>query len=412
MRIVENDSLFIIEKDFSLSHCDIQVLNFLYLPIIKSNALSLYNFLYNYYQLSNHLGEFIHDDIFSLLDMKQADFLLARTTLEGIGLLEVYRKEESSSNNQLKITYIYKLLPPASPKKFFNDILLRSLLNQNVGNKRYFYFQNYFMINKLDDKKEFINVTSQFKDVFSLNAQEGDLALEKVTTSFVDKKYKSQYSFKLSTLIEELSKQQYQIKNIEDKISDIENLCVLYDAKISDVVTLILQNTDSKNVFYFESFSKDIKNLYMFSVDRKNNESSNITQGNMAELISAFENTSPQEFLSLKLHSKVPSFMLKTIEGLKENFNFSNGIINVILDYSLKKSSGEFNDTFINKVASTLSFNQVSDTYDAMTKLKSRDFNVSQYKRKKSSTKKVVELKETKEADEHEIKSLFEDLNL
>ena len=412
MRIVENDSLFIIEKDFSLSHCDIQVLNFLYLPIIKSNALSLYNFLYNYYQLSNQLGEFIHDDIFSLLDMKQTDFLLSRTTLEGIGLLEVYRKENTSTNNQLKITYIYKLLPPASPKKFFNDILLRSLLNQNVGNKRYFYFQNYFMINKQDNKKDFINVTSQFKDVFSLNAQEGDLALKKVTTSFVDKKYKSQYSFKLSTLIEELSKQQYPIKNIEDKISEIENLCVLYDAKINDVITLILQNTDSKNIFYFESFSKDIKNLYMFSVDRKKTESSNITQGNMAELISAFENTSPQEYLSLKLHSKVPAFMLKTIEGLKENFNFSNGIINVILDYSLKKSNGEFNETFINKVASTLSFNQVSDTYDAMTKLKSRDFNVSQYKRKKSSTKKEVELNENKEADEQEIKSLFEDLNL
>lgn len=412
MRIVENDSLFIIEKDFSLSHCDIQVLNFLYLPIIKSNALSLYNFLYNYYQLSNQLGEFIHDDIFSLLDMKQTDFLLSRTTLEGIGLLEVYRKENTSTNNQLKITYIYKLLPPASPKKFFNDILLRSLLNQNVGNKRYFYFQNYFMINKQDNKKDFINVTSQFKDVFSLNAQEGDLALKKVTTSFVDKKYKSQYSFKLSTLIEELSKQQYPIKNIEDKISEIENLCVLYDAKINDVITLILQNTDSKNIFYFESFSKDIKNLYMFSVDRKKTESSNITQGNMAELISAFENTSPQEYLSLKLHSKVPAFILKTIEGLKENFNFSNGIINVILDYSLKKSNGEFNETFINKVASTLSFNQVSDTYDAMTKLKSRDFNVSQYKRKKSSTKKEVELNENKEADEQEIKSLFEDLNL
>ena len=98
--------------------------------------------------------------------------------------------------------------------------------------------------------------------------------------------------------------------------------------------------------------------------------------------------------------------MLKEVEKLRRNFDFDNGIINVILDYSLKKTNKEFNSVLIDKVAFTLSANNVTDCYGAIVALKTRDFQVLENKKHKSTYSKAKK----SAAEETDIKEESEEI--
>lgn len=389
MKILEKNSYFTINKNFTLSQTDEQVLAFLYLPILKSESYSVYQTLYQYTQLTSFVGGFTHDEILSLLNISDSQFLYARTKLEGIGLLEVYRKEEKDTSNQIKATYLYQLLPPASPKKFFDDILLRTLLNSEVGNKRYFLLYSFFKVEKNSADNEFINITTPFKDVYSPNVQEGDISLTSLDDSLVDKRYKTQVSFDRNTLKAALKREQYPFEYIKKDIKEIENTIALYEPKLEDVVSILIQNTDSDGIFYLQKFIADIRALKQYRVEKKNSSAEiDYGQSQYGQLLEKFNSITPEDYLYIMFNAKPALFMLSEVEKMKSDLGFSNGVINVILDYCLKKTNHEFNVNFIDKVAYTLSSLDVTDALDAMTKLNSRDFEQSQISRKRKTTKK------------------------
>lgn len=406
MKFIENNSYLSIRKHFSLSKSDEEVLSFLYLPIIKGNAYSLYLSLYNYSHLNSISYDLFHDEIFSLLGFSMTDFNLARMNLEGIGLLEVLRKEDMETKN---ISYIYNLLPPASPKKFFNDILLRTAFSEIVGKKRYFLLYNYFQIEKKDIPEDYVNVTTPFKDVFSINIPEDDDSLKPVNENFVDKVYKTQCQFDRKSLKKKLKENQFDFMWIKNDIKEIENIANLYEIKLDDVCDLIIKNTDSDNIFYLESFKKDARSFHNFKSDREYSANDVIVSDNgYMKIIQKFNSVTPQEYLSIYFNANPTSFMLKVIEDMTNNLHFSNPIINVVLDYCLRKTKGEFNSTYIQKVAFTLSSLDVKSAYDAMTKLNSRDFEAHK-KSKKEKSKNKEPISENDSLEEVEKKNI-EDL--
>jgi replication initiation and membrane attachment protein len=419
MKILEKNSYCSIRQRFALSQTDHEVMSFLYLPVIKSDASSLYYALYHYASLNPLLGGFVHEDLLDILGMNETDFMLARTKLEGIGLIEVYRKEERDSSSQVKANYIYQLLPPASPKKFFNDILLRTLLNEQVGNKRYYFLFNYFKVDDPKLEEGYINTTTPFKDVFTPVVKDGSLSLESFDTKLEDKTYKSQCQFDRKELKQHLKVAQYSFDILKPYIKEVEATCALYDPSIEDVVSIIIDNTDSDGIFYIERFKDDIRNLRQFAtVNRKNTKTENLGHGEYAKLVEKFNALTPDEYLGLIYNAKPATFMLKEIEKMKSDLGFTNPIINVVLDYCFRKTNNEFNVNYIDKVAYTLSSLDVEDAYDAMTKLNSRDFEASQVSRKRSSrrTKVAEEKEETEEKKEtdtlSELDALSEALGL
>jgi replication initiation and membrane attachment protein len=409
MNILENNSTCSITKEFDLSNLDQEVLTYLYLPILGSDCYSLYLGFYHFSSLMGKIGGFLHSDFLEYIKMKDSDFLMARTRLEAIGLLEVYRKEERDQTSQLKVNYLYQLLPPASPRKFFNDVFLRALLNEALGNKKYYFLSGYFKVfeKKLDDG--FLNVTTPFKDVFSMSVKEGDASLEPMGLMLEDKNYKSLANFDKKNFRKKLKESNYSFESIKSDWDDIVDICSLYDPSIDDACQIILQNTDSDGNFYFEHFKKDIRDLRQFQVRSVSNcsDDTGYGDGRMAKLLKTFNSISPDQYLSVVFNSKPATFMLEEIEKLKQNLGFSNPIINVILDYCLKKTKNEFNCNYIEKVAYTLSSLNVSNAYDAMTKLSSRDFESAQASRKKKSfyNSKKVEKKSEETSSSGEIVS-------
>lgn len=401
MNILENNSYCGIKKKFALSSCDMEVMTFLYLPIIGSDAFSLYLSLYRYYDLIKQIAYFSHEDLFEYLQMENSKFLFARIKLEGIGLLEVFRKESLDQQSKSKVTYIYRLLPPASPKKFFADILLRSLLNNAIGNKKYFLLASYFQIQENDVDDDFVNVTTPFKNVFTMDVKEGDVSLHPIVGSLEEKKYKSQYSFDKKLFKKKLKDIQYSFDIIKPYMKEIENLFVLYNVNIDDMVKLIVDNTDTDGGFYLESLKKDVRSLKKFSAPEKNQNPTDISgNGEFAKLIACFNELSPEDYLSIRYNCKPAKYMYDEIEHLKNDLNFTNPIINVVLDYCLRQTKNEFNTIYIDKVAYTLSSLNVSDAFDAMTKLNNRDFEATQNRRKKKSNKNMKTNKDSLDEQE------------
>lgn len=79
--------------DSPLSDQEKEVLTFLYQPIVGANAFSLYWLLLSETTDSEENGSLFHADLISLLDLSCQQLEEACYKLEGIGLLETYKKQ-------------------------------------------------------------------------------------------------------------------------------------------------------------------------------------------------------------------------------------------------------------------------------------------------------------------------------
>ena len=416
MKIIEKNSRFSLYRSFSLSPLDEEVLSFLYLPILKSDAYALYHLLYDLTDLVKTRGYFLNSELTSLLQFSDSDFLTARSLLEGIGLMETFRKEDKDSAGALNVTYLYKVLPPASPKKFFSDVLLKASLSTNVGKKQYVELLGFFKISEAPLSQDYQDVTTKFKDVFSLDLQGDDPSLKADDAGFSEKKYKSQSGFSKDTLLSLLKNNQFKTKTINKSLNDIVSTCILYGLDEKNATDLIIKNTSTDNQFVLKGFIDDARNLNQYRrVNTTSGDDKVYGDSEASRYLEAFNSITPKEYLSLRMNANPPSFMLKELENLKTQSGFSNPIINVVLDYSLKRTKGEFNVSFIEKVAASLSIQGVNSAYDAMVKLDNRDFEVSQIANRKSSVRKDTSKKPSQdkpqtEKTEEELKKQQEDL--
>ena len=69
MKIIEQDSTYRVHGEFTLSSTDQKVIAFLYLPIIKTDAFSLYETLYSFSLDTSDLSMSYHDTLFAILGM-------------------------------------------------------------------------------------------------------------------------------------------------------------------------------------------------------------------------------------------------------------------------------------------------------------------------------------------------------
>ncbi len=402
MNIIEPDSSFSIQMDFTLSETDFSVLALLYLPIIKSDAYLLYDVLYKMNEAIKLDGMFLHEDFLAMIGFDSVRFLKAREKLEAIGLLETYRKETES-----KVVYVYRVIPIASPKKFFLDPILKNLLQQNVSSKRYHRLLNYF---KKDEEKildGYESVGARFHDVFTVELKEEDLAKE---SDVEEKKYKEIAPFSSSLLKEYLKASNLPVEKLAPYLSQIEDDAKLYGLDEKTVLRLIEESFDSEFNFYLNQFeSKARKQNRYIREERTNKEWVSIGNGEASKSVQVFASATPKQYLQAFFHAEPSDYMLKKVEDLRRRFGFDNGTINVILDYCLKKTGKEFNSILIDKVASTLSANDVSDCYSAIVLLKTRDFKVGENKKRKASVKETAE-KDDMEKEEKEEEVTKEDL--
>ncbi|MDR0920925.1 MAG: hypothetical protein LBM95_00900 [Lactobacillales bacterium] len=160
-----------------MSDLDEQALLYLYQPIIGANAFAIYLTLRDETIFSKSKEPVLHGDLFSIVNLDISNFYKARTLLEGIGLLDVYEKNDMDFGKM----YFYELHPALSPSTFFKNDIMVSLLISEVGNARYERLVERFATPESPDKTGYQKTTKNFMEVYGYQPERVIAHEDKIT---------------------------------------------------------------------------------------------------------------------------------------------------------------------------------------------------------------------------------------
>ncbi len=138
---------FTIKLSHPFSDYDRQLLTLFYQPLIGPEAMSLFMSFWADAE-SGKEKEFNHYYLMNLLTMPLGKVFEARISLEAIGLLRTFCKQDGQDR-----TFCYELLPPMDAKSFFEDPLLSTFLFSKIGEQPYRNLRERFAVDdQMDDQ--------------------------------------------------------------------------------------------------------------------------------------------------------------------------------------------------------------------------------------------------------------------
>ncbi|MBK3914341.1 replication initiation and membrane attachment family protein [Listeria ivanovii] len=144
-----------------LTGADRKIMTMLYQPLMGAECLALYQTLFTEVEENRLWSEaHSHVQLLNMLDISLKALFEARLKLEGLGLLKSYVKTE----NDMRF-YIYEILPPLSPEKFFSDGLLNIYLYSKIGNAQFQRLRRFFSDDAIETTT-YSEITRSFQDVF------------------------------------------------------------------------------------------------------------------------------------------------------------------------------------------------------------------------------------------------------
>lgn len=360
----------------------------LYEPIIGPLAVSLYFTLIRDINLLEIISrDYTHHHLMTMMKSSIDTIKKARESLEGVGLLKSYYKEGEPNS------YVYELYSPLSPKEFFSSPIFNITLYNNVGKMEYELIKAEYELPKID-LKEYQDISSSLNNTYrSTSVMELVDAKEKNTLSI---KLDSNIDFDLliSSLPKGLIKESIFTKKTKDLI---EQLSFIYDLDTLKMVELIRTVITEKGTIDKEELRKTTRKYYQYNnngklptlVYRTQPEYLKTPEGDnspLAQIIYMFENTTPYDFLKIKNKGANPTSRdLRILEMLLVDLNLQPAVVNVLIDYVLKKNNNKLNQAFVETIAGQWKRCNVETASEAMELAKKEN---SKYN-KKIETKKT-----------------------
>lgn len=379
---IEKESALTVSVNFSMSDNDYKVLYTCYLPIVGSDGIALYGYLLSVGQ--SNLPFIFGEDLYSFTGLNEATATIARKRLEAACLLETYNKvglkEDSSS-------FVLKLFPPLSPKKFFSDLALTKVLEILIGSKKLDELKrSYIKGENIDD--QYTNVSASFGSIFDIKKL--DISSNDSPDKLEDKSGKHTASnIDLATLKKAMKEGQISSKYLKNDLPNILSTINFYDIDVKEAVNLIERCLNSDNIFVLDKFTQLCRDRCRFASDAFADDSSDPTyKGNMrnAEIFEAQDKLSIPQFVSARLNlSSVPEPVLDDLYKLQNEFGFSNGVVNNIVDFCLLKNGSLPNLKYMERVSMTVATKKPKTAYECSIILKNEN-----KKFKKNVDKKIA----------------------
>lgn len=326
----------------------------LYEPIIGPLATSLYLTLWKDLDfLSIMSREFNHHHLMTITKSNLDSIKKSREALEAVGLLKTYVKEGSVNS------YCYELYSPMSPKEFLNHPIFNVVLYNNIGKNEYELLKNAYQkinvdLNGYEDISKNINMT--FKSSPNIPEFEvRDRELIKVNAL-------GEIDFDL--LVSSLPKGLLNEKSLNKRMRDlINNLSFIYNLDTLKMTEIIRNTVNEKGYIVAEDLRKNARNYYTYQNNGKLPTLIYRTQpeylksptgdtSKRARIIYVFENTKPYDFLKSKYKGAKPTARdLKLIESLMCDLGLKPAVVNVLIDYVLKKNNNKLNQAFVETIA-------------------------------------------------------------
>jgi len=359
-----------IDSNYSLKRRGILTLesNFLfnvYLPLIGYKACFIYLFLVNEYLFNKKEAKLRY-----LLDkagITTIDFINNKKSLESLGLIQTLEKD----NN-----YVFVLKSVLNPNDFFDNPVLKGLYVNKVGVEEANKIMKLYEIDDVDFG-EYTDVSAGVKESFKIDFNEKDVNLNSGKSFVTINKNVVKDKFSEGNLIEYIvKKSNININDITpNDIQAMHELGALYGLNEKVIGQIMIDGYRDSNpkgkkidVPYCKSrCAIEVSKYKGTSVDKK--EKIELSGNTMvSQKINYYESTSPREFLKDKQNGVEPiKSDLFVIQDLVDKFNFSNGILNILVEYSLNNCDQKLVKNYIEKIAVTIArkgFNSSIEVYD------------------------------------------------
>jgi len=395
------DSTYMIKRRGLLSFDNSHFLLNLYLPLIGYKASFIYLLFVNEYYSNKKEGNISY--LINKTSLTMSDLLMNKKSLESVGLLRTLEKDNH---------YVFVLQSVLSPNDFFDDPVLKGLFVNKVGKDEALKIMKLYEIDDVDFSK-YVDITAGVKESFEINFSSNDVNLNNNCEMLTINKNIIKDSFDDTILIEYIAtKSHIDIKELTtEDIKEMHRLGVLYglSEKIMGFILIDAYNAslpiNHKIDYGFCNKRCKLEVSKYKAYNQKNQKTIISSNTDIANTINGYEETSPRIFLKNKQNGVEPVLAdLNIIDFLSQNMGLSNGIINVILEYTLEKLDCTLNKKYVEKVAAAMKRKGIASALGAYNYL------FGNKEAAKENTKKI--LKDVKKCDNEDIKRSTDDIKM
>lgn len=404
--ISESDA-YEVRLESMLASYDRDILTSLYQPIVGYSAVALYFTLWSEFKHKEFSSIKKHDLLMKVMGITGEELLKARQKLEGIGLLRTYQKKLNKKTN----IFLYELYAPKSPNDFFADPIYKVLLSEKIGKKE---VEKLSLIYKEDHKMspDYEEISSSFKDTYRLNSES---FMENLTIKSTRgrKSITLKSDFDSNKFLQELqlSKGILHDSLTVDELKEIERLSLLFGLDMMTMIELVDMSYDINSEIHLNtqmllSLCNKHKSGINIDLERRNNPFSSYEENDQLGVeLNLMSETAPFEYLKLRQNYTNPAPSdVNVINVLSNKYNFTPGVINAIIHYTLVQCDDKLPLNYVEKVAATLARKKVTTALAAVNALKSG-------KAKKDNNDVIVNDEETQEVySQEDIAKMMEDL--
>lgn len=363
------DTYTVVNKTI-LSEIDRRNLINLYEPIIGAHSVSLYLTLWNDLDKSELISrDYTHHHLMAILKSDLELIKVSRESLEAVSLIRTYIKEGETNN------YVYELYSPLTAYDFFNHPIFNIVLYNNIGKNEYNYLKEYYSktnIN-LDGYEE---ISKEMNKVFRPSNKEFNNTDVK-KSEVLGNNLSDLIDFNL--IISSLPKNTLNEKAFNKRTKELVNsLSFVYDLDTLKITELIRKVLNEHGLINKEELRKEARKYYQYVNDgslptliyRTQPEHLKAPSGdtsNRGKMLYVFENTTPYDFLRSKYRGSVPTNSdLRLLEYLAVDLNLKPAVINVLVDYVLKRNNNRLTKAYIETIAGQWKRSGIETANEAM----------------------------------------------
>ena len=409
---------YVIVNKTILSNFDKKILITFYEPIIGHLAVSLYLTLWNDLEEGKQISrELNHHHLMSILKCPLSVIKEAREALEAVGLLKTYLKYGDYNN------YLYEIYSPLSPSEFFNHPILNVVLYNNIGAIEYEYLKKLYQKIKIDTK-DYIEITKKMDEVYT--AISDIPTTDSVERSITDINCNDQVDFDL--IISSIPKGIINEKAFNKKTKELINqLAFVYKIDSLKMMELIRSVLNEFGMIDKNGLRLAARKVYQFNngalptlIYRSQPEYLKTPAGDNSmrgKIIQIFENINPVDFLRNKYQGVKPTNRdIKIIEMLIIDLEMPPAVVNVLLDYVLRKNNNRLSTSYIETIAGQWKRAGLKNASEAMEFAEKENKKLSKKIVSKNKENiepvwfnKVSEKKELTKEEQEELESLFKE---
>ncbi|MGP4071322.1 replication initiation and membrane attachment family protein [Piscibacillus sp. B03] len=404
--LLPNDRLKIFQKEPFYEDAE-TVLTLLYQPLISIKGIAVYQALWKESAYQQPQTSISHHQMMNTLNMTLDDFYEARKKLEAIGLLQSYKEEGTYR------TLYYILQKPYSAQGFFGDPMLSALLEHHIGRDAYQRLKKRLLSDVILPSNA-QSVTHSFDDVFTtINPDQmpQEPVVEETDPSAIETKLPLEWLHKM------LTQQQIKAQSIltQSNLDFMEKMIKIYDVDFLELEKAVIWAVNEKQQFDRKEFQDMCKDIFykkhgsvpprLYSKGQVQSEKQPEQKAQNEEpktkeeqLIQRFNSISHRELLEdLSASGRASMKEVDMLTTIMEEHGLSQPVMNVLVDYVLKRNQNKLSKNYIETIAAHWSREGISQAKEAMQIAKREHHMYETWKQKKNQNQNQKRQQRSKE---------------